>query len=40
MASSQALIEIAENDYDRKIDAKAVVDILIPYLAAGMSAKE
>ncbi|MGF1815603.1 TetR/AcrR family transcriptional regulator, partial [Vibrio splendidus] len=23
-----------------KIDAKAVVDILIPYLAAGMSAKE
>ena len=40
MASSQALIEIAENDYDRKIDAKSVVDILIPYLAAGMSAKE
>jgi hypothetical protein len=40
MASSQALMEISENDYGREVDAKAVVDILIPYLAAGMSAKE
>ena len=40
MASSQALVEIAENDYGKKMDAKAVVDILIPYLAAGMSAEE
>ncbi|MCF7502456.1 MULTISPECIES: TetR/AcrR family transcriptional regulator [Vibrio] len=40
MASSQALVEIAENDYGKRIDAKAVVDILIPYLAAGMSAEE
>lgn len=33
-------MEISENDYGREVDAKAVVDILIPYLAAGMSAKE
>ncbi|MGF1755226.1 TetR family transcriptional regulator [Vibrio makurazakiensis] len=38
MASSQALAEIAENDYGTKVDAKAVVDLLIPYLSAGMSA--
>ncbi|HIH0843220.1 TPA: TetR/AcrR family transcriptional regulator [Vibrio cholerae] len=35
MASSQALAEIAENDFGSKVDPKSVVDQLIPYLAAG-----
>ncbi|WP_428773157.1 TetR/AcrR family transcriptional regulator [Vibrio sp.] len=39
MASSKALAEIAENDYGQKVDAKAIVDKIIPYLAAGMAAK-
>lgn len=39
MASSQALAEIAENDFGNKVDAKSVVDQLIPYLAAGVAAK-
>ncbi|NOH79528.1 TetR/AcrR family transcriptional regulator [Vibrio sp. RE86] len=39
MASSQALLEIAENDYGKAMDAKAVVDQLIPYLAAGVAAE-
>ncbi len=34
MASSQALAEIAENDFGSKVDPKSVVDQLIPYLAA------
>ncbi|OIQ26674.1 TetR/AcrR family transcriptional regulator [uncultured Vibrio sp.] len=38
MASSQALAEIAENDFGSKVDAKAVVDMLIPYLSAGVAA--
>ncbi|TMX47353.1 TetR family transcriptional regulator [Vibrio sp. Hep-1b-8] len=39
MASSQALLEIAENDYGKAMDAKSVVDQLIPYLAAGVAAE-
>ncbi|GAB2663921.1 TetR/AcrR family transcriptional regulator [Vibrio panuliri] len=39
MASSQALSEIAHNDYGKKVDAKCVLDQLIPYLAAGVSAE-
>ncbi|GAK84397.1 predicted transcriptional regulator for fatty acid degradation FadQ TetR family [Vibrio ponticus] len=39
MASSQALAEIAHNDYGKKIDAQSVIDQLIPYLAAGVSAE-
>ncbi|MEF2506995.1 TetR/AcrR family transcriptional regulator [Vibrio mimicus] len=39
MASSQALAEIAENDFGNKVDPKSVVDQLIPYLAAGVAAK-
>ncbi|MGR4988346.1 TetR/AcrR family transcriptional regulator [Vibrio sp. WZ-1] len=39
MASSQALTEIAESKFDKEVDAKSVVDLLIPYLSAGMSAK-
>ena len=38
MASSQALMEIAENDYDKQMDSKYIVDQLIPYLAAGVAA--
>ncbi|WP_284193227.1 TetR/AcrR family transcriptional regulator [Vibrio zhanjiangensis] len=38
MASSQALMEIAENDYEKQMDAKYIVDQLIPYLAAGVAA--
>ncbi|MGF1694637.1 TetR family transcriptional regulator [Vibrio lamellibrachiae] len=38
LASSQALAEIAENDFGRKVDTKAVVDLLIPYLSAGVAA--
>lgn len=38
MASSQALLEIAENDYGKQMDAKSVVDQLIPFLAAGVAA--
>ncbi len=39
MASSQALAEIAENDFGSKVDPKSVVDQLIPYLAAGVAVK-
>ncbi|EED27916.1 transcriptional regulator, TetR family [Vibrio sp. 16] len=39
MASSQALLEIAENDYGKSMDAKSVVDQLIPFLAAGVAAE-
>lgn len=39
MASSKALLEIADSKFDQQADVKTVVDILIPYLAAGMSAK-
>lgn len=38
MASSQALSEIAYNDYGQEADAKSVIDQLITFLAAGMSA--
>ena len=39
MASSQALLEIAESDYGKAMDAKSVVDQLIPFLAAGVAAE-
>jgi hypothetical protein len=39
MASSEALRDIAENDFGRTLDSEAIVDRLIPYLAAGMNAK-
>lgn len=39
MASSQALSEIAESNFSKKTDVKSVVDLLIPYMAAGMSAE-
>ncbi len=39
MASSQALAQIAENDFATKVDAKSMIDQIIPYLAAGVAAK-
>lgn len=39
MASSQALSELAESKFEKQVDIKSVVDSLIPYLSAGMSAK-
>ena len=39
MASSKALVEIAHNDYGQNVDVQAVLDQLIPYLAAGVSAE-
>ncbi|BCL70312.1 putative Transcription regulator, TetR-like [Vibrio nigripulchritudo MADA3029] len=39
MASSQALAEIAFNDFDKQVDSEAIIDQLIPYLAAGVAAK-
>lgn len=39
MASSQALLELAESKFDQEVDIKSVVDLLIPYLSAGMSAR-
>ncbi len=38
MASSQALSEIAESNYGREVEIKAVVDQLIVYLSAGVAA--
>jgi len=38
MASSQALTEIAFNDYDQTVDSSVVINQLIPYLAAGVAA--
>ncbi|MCL9782735.1 TetR/AcrR family transcriptional regulator [Vibrio sp. S4M6] len=37
MASSQALLEIAKSEYNPNTDVKAIVDELIPYLAAGVA---
>ncbi|NGZ15216.1 TetR/AcrR family transcriptional regulator [Vibrio aestuarianus] len=39
MASSQALADIAENDFGTQVDVKTVVDMIIPYLAAGVAAE-
>ena len=39
MASSQALSELAQSKFEKEVDIKSVVDLLIPYLSAGMSAK-
>jgi AcrR family transcriptional regulator len=39
MASSQALAQIAENDFAAKVDANSMIDQIIPYLAAGVAAK-
>lgn len=38
MASSQALAEIAYNEFNQDVDSKILINQLIPYLSAGMNA--
>ncbi|WED22991.1 TetR family transcriptional regulator [Vibrio sp. JC009] len=38
MGSSQALAEIAFNDYGQTVDSNVLIDQLLPYLAAGVAA--
>lgn len=38
MSSSDALIDIAQNDYDQHINIEDVIEKLIPYVAAGVGA--
>ncbi len=38
MASSDALIDIAKSDFDKKIDIAGVIKQVIPYVAAGVAA--
>jgi AcrR family transcriptional regulator len=38
MSSSDALIDIALNDFDREVDIAGVIKKVIPYVAAGVSA--
>ena len=38
MSSSEALIDIAQNDFDNKLDIAGVIERVIPYVAAGVAA--
>jgi len=38
MSSSDALIDIAQNDFDRQVDIAGVIKHVIPYVAAGVGA--
>jgi len=38
MSSSDALIDIAQNDFDKTIDISGVIERVIPYVAAGVAA--
>ncbi|MCP4991258.1 MAG: TetR/AcrR family transcriptional regulator [Colwellia sp.] len=38
MSSSEALIDIAHNDFDNKLDIAGVIERVIPYVAAGVAA--
>jgi AcrR family transcriptional regulator len=38
MSSSEALIDIAQNDFDNKLDIEGVINKVIPYVAAGVAA--
>jgi AcrR family transcriptional regulator len=38
MSSSEALIDIAQNDFDNKLDISGVIERVIPYVAAGVAA--
>jgi hypothetical protein len=38
MSSSDALIDIAKNDFDKSIDIAGVIRQVIPYVAAGVAA--
>lgn len=39
MASSDALIDIAQNDFNKQLDIAAVISRVIPYIAAGVGAE-
>lgn len=39
MASSQALSEIALSSFEKEVSAEAIIDQIIPYLAAGVAAE-
>ncbi|PMH46898.1 TetR family transcriptional regulator [Vibrio sp. 10N.286.49.B3] len=39
MASSKALVDMVENDFSQKVHIESVIDQIIPYLAAGVTAK-
>lgn len=38
MSSSEALIDIAKNDFDHNVDIADVIETVIPYIAAGVGA--
>ena len=38
MSSSDALIDIAANDFSREVDISGVIEKVIPYVAAGVAA--
>jgi AcrR family transcriptional regulator len=38
MSSNDALIDIAQNDFDKTIDISGVIEQVIPYIAAGVAA--
>ena len=38
MSSSDALIDIAQSDFDREVDIAGVIKKVIPYVAAGVAA--
>lgn len=38
MSSSDALIDIADNDFEKQIDISGVIERVIPYVAAGVAA--
>ncbi len=38
MSSSEALIDIAQNDFDNELDIAGVIERVIPYVAAGVGA--
>ncbi|WP_019029911.1 TetR/AcrR family transcriptional regulator [Colwellia piezophila] len=38
MSSSEALIDIAQNDFDNKLDIAGVIERVIPYVSAGVAA--
>ena len=38
MSSSEALIDIAQNDFNQQLTIEAVINKVIPYVAAGVAA--
>ncbi|MGJ8693327.1 MAG: TetR/AcrR family transcriptional regulator [Thalassotalea sp.] len=38
MSSSEALIDIANNDYNKKVDITQIIEKIIPFVAAGVAA--